>query len=197
MPAANNPVESEGVIYASSSSENPVLGAYDATDGKMLRQISAQELGIPKAEPNIGTRGVAIGGGLVYVEEPGGYLVAVDQKTGKKAWKSIVNTQHVYEYSQPTPIYWDGLVYIGQSGSDIIGGPRGFVKAFDAKTGKLAWTFHTLPRPGEPGAETWASKDELKDGGGGVWTNPAIDPSSASSTSRPATRGPISAAAAR
>ena len=68
----NNPVESEGVIYASSSSENPVLGAYDAGTGKMLWQISAKELGIPKEEPNIGTRGVAIGDGLVYVEEPGG-----------------------------------------------------------------------------------------------------------------------------
>ena len=172
----NNPVESEGVVYASSSSEDPVLGAYDASTGKMLWQISAKELGIPKAEPNIGTRGVALGDGLVYVEEPGGILVAVDQKTGKEAWKSVVNTQHVYAYSQPTPVYWDGFVYIGQSGSDIIGGLRGFVKAYDAKTGKLAWTFHTLPKPGTEAAKTWNSKAELKDGGGGVWTNPVVDP---------------------
>jgi quinohemoprotein ethanol dehydrogenase len=172
----NNPVESEGVIYASSSSENPVLGAYDAGTGKMLWQVSAKELGIPKEEPNIGTRGVAIGDGLVYVEEPGGILVAVDQKTGKEAWQSVVNTQHVYAYSQPTPVYWNGLVYIGQSGSDIVGGLRGFVKAYDAKTGKLAWIFHTLPRPGTAGAKTWDSNSELTDGGGGVWTNPVVDP---------------------
>jgi glucose dehydrogenase/cytochrome c5 len=172
----NNPVESEGVIYASSSSENPVLGAYDATTGKELWQTSAKEVGIKHSLPNIGTRGVAVGDGQVYVEEPGGVLAAFDQKTGKPTWQSLVNTQHVYQYSQPTPVYWDGLVYIGQSGSDIIGGLRGFVKAVDAKTGKLVWTFHTLPKPNTPGAETWDSPSELKDGGGGVWTNPVIDP---------------------
>ena len=172
----NNPVESEGIIYASSSSENPVLGAYDATTGKMIWQTSAKDVGITHTVPNIGTRGAAIGDGQVYVEEPGGVLVAFDQKTGKPAWKALVNTQHVFQYSQPTPVYWDGMVYIGQSGSDIIGGLRGFVKAFDAKTGKLAWTFHTLPEPNTPGAETWDSPSELKDGGGGVWTNPVIDP---------------------
>jgi quinohemoprotein ethanol dehydrogenase len=172
----NNPVESEGVVYASSSSENPVLGAYDAATGKKLWQTSAAQVGIKNVPPNIGTRGSAIGDGLVYVEEPGGVLAAFDQQTGKPAWKALVNTQHAYQYSQPTPVYWDGMVYVGQSGSDIVGGLRGFVKAFDAKTGKLAWTFHTLPKPGTPGSETWASPEELKDGGGGVWTNPVIDP---------------------
>jgi PQQ-dependent dehydrogenase (methanol/ethanol family) len=172
----DNPVESEGIVYASSSSENPVLGAYDASTGKMLWQTSAKEVGIKHSVPNIGTRGVAVGGGQVYVEEPGGVLAAFDQKTGKPVWKALVNTQHVYAYSQPTPIYWDGLVYIGQSGSDIIGGLRGFVKAYDAKTGKLAWIFHTLPKPNTAGAKTWNSTSELKDGGGGVWTNPVIDP---------------------
>ena len=50
------------------------------------------------------------------------------------------------------------------------------MKAYDAKTGKLAWIFHTLPRPGTAGAKTWSSDPELKDGGGGVWTNPVVDP---------------------
>lgn len=172
----NNPVESEGIIYASSSSENPVVGAYDAATGKAVWQTSAKELGFTHVVPNIGTRGIALGDGQVYVEEPGGVLVAFDQKTGKPTWKTLVNTQHVYQYSQPTPVYWDGMVYIGQSGSDIVGGLRGFVKAFDAKTGKLDWIFHTLPKPNTPGSETWNSPSELKDGGGGVWTNPVIDP---------------------
>ena len=164
------------MIYASSSSAEPVIGAYDAETGKKLWQVTPKQLGIPKAEPNIGTRGMAIGEGQIYVEEPGGILVALDQKTGKLAWKTLINTQGVYQYSQPTPLYWDGMVYIGQSGSDIVGGLRGFVKAVDAKTGKLAWTFHTLPKPGTPGSETWAKPSELVDGGGGVWTNAVLDP---------------------
>jgi glucose dehydrogenase len=107
----NNPIESEGVIYASSSSETPVLGAYDAATGKEIWQTSAADIGIKNVPPNIGTRGMAIGDGLVYVEEPGGVLAAFDQKTGKPAWKALVNAQRVYQYSQPTPVYWDGLVY--------------------------------------------------------------------------------------
>ncbi len=172
----NNPIESEGVIYAASSSANPTVGAYEASTGKQLWQTTSLDMGVSPLEKSTGTRGMAIGEGLLYVEEPGGYLVALDQKTGKTEWKTLINTQKVFQYSQPTPVYWDGLVYIGQSGSDIIGGLRGFVKAVDAKTGKVAWTFSTLPKPGTPGAKTWDSKKELTDGGGGVWTNPVIDP---------------------
>jgi glucose dehydrogenase len=172
----NNPIESEGVIYAASSSANPTVGAYEATTGKQLWQTTSLDMGISPLEKSTGTRGMAVGEGLLYVEEPGGYLVGLDQKTGKLEWKTLINTQKVFQYSQPTPVYWDGLVYIGQSGSDIVGGLRGFVKAVDAKTGKVAWTFSTLPKEGTPGAKTWDSKKELTDGGGGVWTNPVIDP---------------------
>ena len=174
----NNPIESEGVIYAASGSMNPTVGAYDASTGEKIWQTTGLDVGIipGEVEPGSGSRGQAIGEGRLYIEEPGGYLVALDQKTGKMIWKTLINTQRVYQYSQPTPVYWDGMVYIGQSGSDIVGGLRGFVKAVDAKTGKLAWTFHTLPRPGEPGSETWDSPEELKDGGGGVWTNAVVDP---------------------
>jgi outer membrane protein assembly factor BamB len=172
----NNPIESEGVIYAASSSANPTVGAYEASTGKQLWQTTSLDMGISPLEKATGTRGMAVGEGLLYVEEPGGYLVGLDQKTGKLKWKTLINTQKVFQYSQPTPVYWDGLVYIGQSGSDIVGGLRGFVKAVDAQTGKVAWTFSTLPKPGTPGAKTWDSSKELTDGGGGVWTNPVIDP---------------------
>jgi quinohemoprotein ethanol dehydrogenase len=172
----NNPIESEGVIYAASSSADPTVGAYDATTGKQLWQTTSIEMGVSPVEKSTGTRGMAIGEGRLYIEEPGGTLVALDQETGKVEWSTLINTQKVFQYSQPSPVFWDGLVYIGQSGSDIIGGLRGFVKAVDAKTGKLAWTFSTLPKPGTPAAKTWSSNKELTDGGGGEWTNPVIDP---------------------
>ena len=52
---------------------------------------------------------------------------------------------------------------------------RGFIAAFDAKTGKELWRFYTIPRPGEPGNETW-SGDSWKTGGAGVWNSGAYDP---------------------
>jgi alcohol dehydrogenase (cytochrome c) len=65
-------------------------------------------------------------------------------------------------------------VIIGTMGGD---GPiRGFVDAYDAKTGKQAWRFYTIPAPGEPGSETWPAGDRWKTGGGAVWNSGAYDP---------------------
>lgn len=56
-------------------------------------------------------------------------------------------------------------------------GVRGRVKAYDAKNGKLLWTFYTIPGPGEPGSETWPNhNDYFKFGGAPVWQTPAVDP---------------------
>src|SRR5690606_27124885 len=56
-------------------------------------------------------------------------------------------------------------------------GVRGRVKAYDAKTGELVWTFYTVPAPGEPGSETWpADSDAWQRGGATVWQTPALDP---------------------
>ena len=172
----NNPIEVDGVIYAASSSSEPTLGAYEADTGKMIWQKTSKDLGIEVGTNATGTRGLAIGEGKIFVDEPGGTLVAVDAKTGALQWKTLINTEKVEGYSQPTPVYWNGRVYIGQSGSDIIGSVRGFLKAVDAKTGKLAWTFHTVPKANEPAAKTWASPKELSTGGGAVWTNVSVDP---------------------
>ena len=73
------------------------------------------------------------------------------------------------------PLYYDGLVITGFAGAER--GIRGRVKAFDAKNGKLVWTFYTIPGPGEVGHETWPKDNELwQDGGASVWHTPAVDP---------------------
>jgi alcohol dehydrogenase (cytochrome c) len=54
-------------------------------------------------------------------------------------------------------------------------GIRGFLDAYDAKTGKLAWRCYTIPGPGEPGNETWAG-ESWKIGGGATWVTGAYDP---------------------
>ena len=67
------------------------------------------------------------------------------------------------------------MVIIGFAGGDR--GTRGRVKAYDAKDGRLIWTFYTIPGPGEPGHETWPKdNDAWKYGGAAIWQTPAIDP---------------------
>jgi alcohol dehydrogenase (cytochrome c) len=71
------------------------------------------------------------------------------------------------------PLAIDGKVVVGVSGGEA--GIRGFIDAYDARTGKQAWRFWTIPGPGEPGHETW-SGDDWKTGGGATWVTGAYDP---------------------
>ena len=71
------------------------------------------------------------------------------------------------------PLVVKDKVIVGTAGGD---GPiRGFLAAFDAKTGKEVWRFYTIPGPGEPGNETWAG-ESWKTGGAGIWNTGAYDP---------------------
>ena len=139
-------------------------------------------------------RGVAAANGLLYMGTLDAKLVALDAKTGKVAWETeIADPEKGYsETMAPTVV--DGKVLIGTNGGEY--GIRGFVKAFDAKTGNLLWTFHTIPEKGHEGV--WATHDAtgrnmlrdiatekktLQDNGsdfyqtlgGGVWMTPAVD----------------------
>jgi quinohemoprotein ethanol dehydrogenase len=72
------------------------------------------------------------------------------------------------------PVYVGGMVITGFAGADR--GTRGRVKAYDARDGRLVWTFYTIPGPGEPGHETWPQdNDAWKYGGASVWQTPAVD----------------------
>ena len=119
-------------------------------------------------------------------------LVALDAKSGKLVWETqIADPEKGYsETMAPTAV--DGMILIGTNGGEY--GIRGFVKAFDAETGKLKWTFHTTA---ENSVGVWAKNDATgrdmlrdiaaeraalaklgdpyKTLGGGVWQNPAVD----------------------
>jgi alcohol dehydrogenase (cytochrome c) len=139
-------------------------------------------------------KGVAAYNDMLFMGTLDAKLVALDAKTGKVVWETeIADPEKGYsETMAPTVI--DGKVLIGTNGGEY--GVRGFVKAFDAKTGNLMWTFNTIPEKGHEGV--WATADatgrdmkrnigrekELlaKNGsdfyetlGGGVWMTPAVD----------------------
>jgi len=121
------------------------------------------------------SRGVALGAGKVYVGQLDGKLVALDQKTGKVEWSVQAERWQDGLVITAAPLYYDGLVIVGFAGAEFA--IRGRVKAFDAKTGKLVWTFYTVPGPGELGADTWPPDNAVwKHGGASVWQTPAVDP---------------------
>ena len=120
-------------------------------------------------------RGVALGDGKVFVGELDARLIALDQHTGKVLWSIQAENPAQGYVIASAPLYYDGLVITGFAGSDM--GTRGRIKAFDASTGELRWTFYTVPGPGEIGHDTWpANSDVWKHGGAAIWQTPAIDP---------------------
>ncbi len=121
------------------------------------------------------SRGVALGGGKVFVGRLDNQLVALDIHSGEPLWSvAAADWQDGYTITS-APLYYDGKVIIGFAGAEY--GVRGQLKAFDADTGAPLWTFYTVPGPGEPGHETWpAGSDAWQRGGATVWHTPAVDP---------------------
>jgi len=138
-------------------------------------------------------RGVAIEGDRLFMGTLDAKLVALDAKTGKLLWETqIADPEKGYSETM-APAVIEGKVLIGTNGGEY--GVRGFLKAFDAKDGKLLWTFYSIPEKGHEGV--WAENDATgrnmhrdiaaekaafaKDSsfyqtlGGGVWMTPAID----------------------
>jgi alcohol dehydrogenase (cytochrome c) len=125
---------------------------------------------------------VAIGEGMVFIGQLDGDLVALDQQTGKQVWRTQIGRWQDGYTITSAPLYYNGVVYTGTAGGDRTA--RGKVMALDAKTGKVLWTFWTVPAPGERGSETWPSPNDpdperaqaYLHGGGAVWQTPAVDP---------------------
>jgi quinohemoprotein ethanol dehydrogenase len=168
------PIVQDGVIYV-------ITGADDVF---AIRVESGETLWSYKANLNdkISTvccgwtsRGVGLGDGKVFVGQLDGKLLALDQRTGAVVWSTQAERWEEGFTITSAPLYYDGLVITGFAGAEY--GIRGRVKAYDAKTGSLAWTFYTIPGPGEFGHDTWPKNSDVwKHGGASVWQTPAVDP---------------------
>jgi alcohol dehydrogenase (cytochrome c) len=119
------------------------------------------------------SRGVAILDKSVYVGTADAHLVALDAKTGGVKWDvHVADNRFGYSMSGP-PLAIDGKVIVGTGGSEAA--VRGLLDCYDAKTGKRLWRFWTVPRVGEPGADSWGS-GAAQSAGGTTWNNGSYDP---------------------
>jgi len=184
------PIVVNGVMYVTTAFNH--VYALDARTGEQLWHYK-HKLGpitVYCCGPN--NRGVAAYGDMVYMGTLDAKLVALDAKTGKLVWETEIADPELGYSETMAPIAVDGKILIGTNGGEY--GIRGFVKAFDAKTGKLLWTFYTIP---ENSVGVWATHDfagrdlkrdiaaekealvklgdPYKTLGGGVWQTPAVD----------------------
>ena len=165
------PIVVDGVMYTVEAPNNVV--ALDAATGRPFWQFNYTPA--PEARACCGrvNRGVAILGNTLYLGTLDAHLIALDAKTGQQIWKSQVALAKAGYSITHNPTIVKDKVIVGTGGGD---GPiRGYIAAFDAKTGAEVWRFYTIPGPGEPGNDTWAG-DSWKVGGVGVWNAGAYDP---------------------
>jgi alcohol dehydrogenase (cytochrome c) len=172
--AEGQPIVYAGVIYVPTGEDD--VFAVDVATGKIRWTYDSQiDQKISTVCCGWVSRGVALGGGKVYIGQLDGRLVALDQKTGEKAWTTEVGEWRKGYTITAAPLYYDGMVVTGVSGGEF--GIRGRIQAYDAKTGKEVWRFHTMPAPGDTGHETWPQGSDAWDHGGApVWQTAAVDP---------------------
>lgn len=186
------PVVVNGVMYITTSYNH--VYAIDATTGHEFWHYKHKMGPVTTFCCGPNNKGVAVYGDKVYMGTLDAKLVALDAKTGKLVWETeIADPEKGYSETM-APVAVDGKILIGTNGGEY--GIRGFVKAYDAATGKEVWTFHTIPEKGHEGV--WAKNDatgrdmlrdiakekkQLADKGGdfyqtlggGVWMTPAVD----------------------
>jgi alcohol dehydrogenase (cytochrome c) len=165
------PLVVDGIMYLSEPG-----GSVSALDTQTGRPLWKYRRNIPPgARGCCGqvNRGVAILGDMVYVGTFDAHLVALDIRSGIVRWDSEVADPKLGHSITGAPLAIRDKIVVGMAGGEY--GVRGFIDAYDAKTGSRAWRFWTVPAPGEPGSETWAG-DSLKNGAATTWVTGSYDP---------------------
>ncbi len=198
------PLMINGVIYATAGTRRDVV-ALDAKTGELMWVHSLREGQRAAISPRqLSGRGLAYwsdgrGDDRVIYVTTAYKLVALNAKTGmmipnfgetgmvdlKKGMYTGTGQQINLEtgeaglHSAPTVV--NDVVIVGSAfkeGMTVVthNNTKGLVRAFDVRTGKLIWTFHTIPKKGEPGYDTWENGSADTNGNTGVWTQITVDP---------------------
>ena len=167
----SNPLVVDGVMYLTQR-PNDVM-AVDAKTGSMYWVYRHTPSPDAKVCCGANNRGLAMLGDTLFMGTLDAHLVAIDRVTGKALWNiAVADVKQAYSITM-APLVIKDKVVVGVGGGEY--GIRGFVAAYDAKTGKEAWKFYTIPGPGEPGHDTWDA-DDWKTGGAPAWVTGSYDP---------------------
>ena len=167
------PLLRDNVLYVTGPLN--VAWAIDARTGREIWRYKRElpPTGSLTACCGLVNRGFAVLGDRLFMTTLDAHLVALNTKTGTVAWDSTLEDFSKGYASTIAPLVVKDKVIVGVAGGEY--GIRGFIDAYDAKTGARAWRFYTIPGPGEPGNDTWAG-DSWQRGGASVWVTGAYDP---------------------
>ena len=167
----SNPIVVDGIMYITQR-PNDVM-ALDARTGRVFWQF--RHTPAPEARVCCGAnnRGVAILGDTLYMGTLDARLIALDARNGRPLWNiAVADVKLAYSITM-APLVIKDKVIVGVGGGEF--GIRGFIAAYDARSGKEIWKTYTIPGPGEPGFDSWKG-DAWKYGSASVWVTGSYDP---------------------
>ena len=168
-----SPIVVDGVMFV--SGWDGWVWALDARNGDLLWQYRhAIPFDVSLCCGNV-NRGVAVAQGMVFVVTLNAHIIALDAATGHKVWDQTYGDVRAGESATVAPLIVKDMVIVGSSGGEF--GNRGHSDAFKLETGERVWRTYMVPKPGEPGSETWPDDGEAwQRGGGNCWVTPTYDP---------------------
>lgn len=123
---------------------------------------------------HLGNRGVGIYGDWLYFETPDCNLVSLHLKDGSERWRKPICDLDRYYTATVAPVVIKNHIIVGVSGDDL--DIPGYLESRDPETGDLQWHWSSVPKPGEPGSETWPNAEAMAHGGGMTWVPSTYDP---------------------
>jgi alcohol dehydrogenase (cytochrome c) len=162
----------DGMMYVTSHDKTV---AVDALTGKEVWKTLVDYA--PEATRvvccGIVNRGAAIYQGLLFRTTLDARVIALDMKSGKEVWSVKSGDSSEGIAMTGAPLVANGVVITGMAGAEF--GSRGYLEGYEPLTGKRLWRHYTVPRPGEPGADTWPDNAAIASGGS-TWTTGSYDP---------------------
>ncbi len=171
-----NPLIDNGYMYTTDGWGT--IYKIDARDGTMGKFVWICDPGVRHEGNASRTRGIALWEDKVVANLPDGRVIAINRDNGEIVWDKKIAVRNEFggqERFFTAPLVADGKVIIQNGAGDA--GTRGWIAGLDIKTGNELWRFYTVPKPGDPGSETWKDDHNAwKTGGGGIWQTGSYDP---------------------
>jgi alcohol dehydrogenase (cytochrome c) len=167
----NTPVVVDGIMYVTSANE---CYALDAGNGREIWRFQR-----PRTKGLVGNaagginRGVAVSGDRLFMVTDHAHLLALNRFTGDVLWDTEMADWRLNYNATAAPLIVGDLVIAGTAGGEQ--GVRGFLAAYSQATGSEVWRFWTVPKPGEPGSDTWVGTG-IEHPGGVTWMTGVYDP---------------------
>lgn len=180
----SNPIVIDGVMYSSSARHR--IYAIDAATGKQIWSFDPFDggpgggsfRGVTYWEDGKDKRILFTGGDVLFaLKAETGELITTFGQNGKVSMNVGMRDDSSAISIKPTSpgIIYKDLIIIGNEVSELYGAQPGYVRAYNVRSGKLEWTFHTVPKPGEVGYDTWPKDAWKYAGGANCWGGLSVD----------------------